>query len=71
MLQSANIPQNKRDILMTTLTTFYAENMRNQTLRLFCEEQAPVTDQFGQLKVKVQHEERASYVLLGLKKKQL
>ena len=66
MLQSVNISQNKREIIVTTLKDFSAENMRNQILRLFCEEQVPVVDQFSQISIKdEQQDEKSNYVMVG------
>lgn len=41
LLQSVNISPHKRDIIVSTLSTFSLDNMRNQILRVFCEEDTP------------------------------
>ena len=41
LLQSVNIPTQKRDIIVATLKEFTLENMRNQILSVFCEEDTP------------------------------
>ena len=68
MLQSANISQGKREIIITTLDTFTADKMRGQILRLFCEEQVPETGPSNQIKVKEEAEEGSSYVMFGSRK---
>ena len=44
LLQSVNIATQKRDIIVSTLSSFSLENMRNQILRVFCEEDTPSID---------------------------
>ena len=41
MLQSVNITQQKRDIIVSTLSGFSSDNMRSQILRVFCENDIP------------------------------
>ena len=41
MLESANLPPSKKELVKTTLTTFSSDNMRSQILKIFSEEEVP------------------------------
>lgn len=43
MLRTVNIPPMKQELVKTTLTTFSADNMRNQILKIFSEDMIPET----------------------------
>ena len=41
MLESANLPITKKELVKTTLKDFSSDNMRNQILKVFCEDETP------------------------------
>ena len=66
MLKSVNISQGKKEIILTTLKDFTADNMRNQILRLFCDDQVPVVEKFRHVEVKSEPcDEQGEFAMLG------
>ena len=49
MLQSANFHADKRELIITTISTFSSENMRSQILKIFAEEPVPSTHSNSQM----------------------
>ena len=41
MLEAANLPTSKKELVKTTLKDFSSDDMRNQILKVFCEEEVP------------------------------
>ena len=41
MLEAANLPISKKELVKTTLKDFSSDDMRNQILKVFCEEEVP------------------------------
>ena len=73
MLQSVNILTSKKELVMTTLDKFTPEGMRNQILKLFCEEEVPsIANQISEMNIKIEpqsSDEKPSYVMTGSQSK--
>ena len=52
MLESANLPLMKKELVKTTLTTFTSDNMRSQILKIFCEEDVPAVSDLDKMNIK-------------------
>ena len=68
MLMSANLPLNKKELIITTLTKFDSDSMRNQILKIFCEESVPdVSSSSSKIEIKseVPDEESSNFAMFG------
>ena len=66
MLESANLPMMKKEVVKTTLTTYTADNMRSQILKIFSEEDVPnVSGHHDHTHIKSEPEEEVNVALFG------
>ena len=66
MLESANLPLMKKEVVKTTLTTYTADNMRSQILKIFCEEDVPnVSGHQDNIHIKSEPDEEFNITMFG------
>ena len=66
MLESANLPLMKKEVVKTTLTTYTADNMRSQILKIFCEEDVPnVSGHQDNIHIKSEPDEEVNIIMFG------
>ena len=66
MLQSANFSSDKRELIITTISTFSSENMRSQILKIFAEEPVPESSNTSRIiDVKTEPIDDSSIALYG------